>query len=95
MMKNPRDILKKPLITEKSMDMVGEKKYTFIVDLDANKVEIKKAVEELFKVKVEKVHTLRYKGKMTRVRGRLGRTQDYKKAIVTLKEGKIEIFEGV
>lgn len=95
-MKNPRDILKKPLITEKSMDLVGENKYTFIVDLNANKIEIKKAVEELFKVKVEKVHTIRYKGRMKRVRGRMGRTPDYKKAIVTLKEGnKIEIFEGV
>lgn len=95
-MKNSRDILKKPLITEKSMDLVGENKYTFIVDLNSNKIEIKKAVEELFKVKVEKVNTIRYKGRMVRVRGRLGRTQDYKKAIVTLKEGdKIEIFEGV
>ncbi|MFZ5634526.1 MAG: 50S ribosomal protein L23 [Bacillota bacterium] len=95
-MKNPRDIIKKPLITEKSMDLVGENKYTFIVDLNSNKIEIKKAVEELFKVKVEKVHTIRYKGRMTRVRGRIGRTPDYKKAIVTLKAGdKIEIFEGV
>lgn len=95
-MKNPRDILKKPLITEKSMDLVGENKYTFIVDLNANKIEIKKAVEELFKVKVEKVHTIRYKGRLKRVRGRMGRTPDYKKAIVRLKAGdKIEIFEGV
>ncbi len=95
-MKNPRDILKKPLITEKSMDLVEDNKYTFIVDLKSNKIEIKKAVEELFKVKVEKVNTMRYKGRMTRVRGRLGYTQDYKKAIVTLKQGdKIEIFEGV
>lgn len=95
-MKNPRDILKKPLITEKSMDLVNENKYTFIVDTKSNKVEIKKAVEELFKVKVEKVNTMKYKGRMTRVRGRLGFTQDYKKAVVTLRQGdKIEIFEGV
>lgn len=95
-MKNPRDILKKPLITEKSMDLVGENKYSFIVDPNSNKVEIKKAVEELFKVKVEKVHTLRYKAKIKRVKGRLGRISGYKKAIVTLKKGdKIEIFEGV
>lgn len=94
-MKNPRDILKKPLITEKSMDLVAESKYTFIVAPDSNKVEIKKAVEELFKVKVDKVHTIRYKSKLKRVRGRLGRTPGFKKAIVTLKEGKIEIFEGV
>lgn len=95
MIKNPRDILKKPLITEKSMDLVGENKYTFIVDLNSNKIEIKRAVEELFKVKVDKVHTIRYKGRLKRVRGRIGRTAAYKKAIVTLKEGKIEIFEGV
>ncbi|MFZ5651322.1 MAG: 50S ribosomal protein L23 [Bacillota bacterium] len=94
-MKNPRDILKKPLITEKSMDLVAENKYTFIVAPDSNKIEIKKAVEELFKVKVDKVHTIRYKGRVKRVRGRLGRTSAFKKAIVTLKEGKIEIFEGV
>ncbi|MFZ5596990.1 MAG: 50S ribosomal protein L23 [Bacillota bacterium] len=95
-MKDSRDILKKPLITEKTMDLAGENKYTFVVDLNSNKIEIKRAVEELFKVKVTKVHTIRCKGKEVRVRGRLGRTSDYKKAIVTLKEGdKIEIFEGV
>ncbi|MFZ5645239.1 MAG: 50S ribosomal protein L23 [Bacillota bacterium] len=95
-MKNPRDILKKPLITEKSMDLVQENKYTFIVDPNSNKIEIKKAVEELFKVKVEKVHTIRYKARFKRVRGKIGRFSGFKKAIVTLKEGdKIEIFEGV
>ncbi len=95
-MKDARDILKKPVITEKSMDLVGQNKYTFLVDLVANKIEIKRAVEELFRVKVEKVRTIRYKGRLKRVRGRLGRTPDYKKAIVTLKEGnKIDIFEGV
>lgn len=96
MIKDARDILKKPVITEKSMALQGENKYTFIVDLKANKVEIKKAVEELFKVKVEKVRTMRYRGKMRRVRGIWGKTSDYKKAIVTLKDGsKIELFEGV
>ncbi|KJS16766.1 MAG: 50S ribosomal protein L23 [Peptococcaceae bacterium BRH_c4b] len=95
-MKDPRDILKRPVVTEKSMALQAENKFTFIVDLKANKVEIKKAVEELFKVKVKKVHTMRYKGKLRRVRNVLGRTPDYKKAIVTLKEGdKIELFEGV
>jgi large subunit ribosomal protein L23 len=95
-LKDARDILKKPVITEKSMDLVGQNKYTFLVDLVANKIEIKRAVEELFRVKVEKVRTIRYKGRLKRVRGRLGRTPDYKKAIVTLKEGnKIDIFEGV
>jgi large subunit ribosomal protein L23 len=95
-MKNPRDILKKPVITEKSMSLVQGGKYTFIVALTANKVEVKKAVEELFKVKVKKVNTLRVKGKAKRVRNIIGRTSEIKKAIVTLREGdKIEIFEGV
>lgn len=95
-MKEIRDILKRPVITEKSTDLLQNNKYTFIVDLNANKVEIKKAVEELFKVKVENVNTIRYKGRMKRVRGRLGRTSDFKKAIVTLKDGdKIEIFEVI
>ncbi|OAT81196.1 50S ribosomal protein L23 [Desulfotomaculum copahuensis] len=95
-MKNPRDILRRPVVTEKSMALQAENKYTFIVDPGANKVEIKKAVEDLFKVKVEKVHTLRVKGKLKRVRNVWGRRPDVKKAIVTLKEGnKIELFEGV
>ncbi|HBQ27991.1 50S ribosomal protein L23 [Peptococcaceae bacterium SCADC1_2_3] len=95
-MKNPRDILNKPVITEKSMSLVQGGKYTFIVALTANKVEVKKAVEELFKVKVKKVNTLRVKGKAKRVRNIVGRTSEIKKAIVTLREGdRIEIFEGV
>lgn len=95
-MKNPRDIIKKPLISEKSMDMVQENKYTFIVDNKANKVEIRKAVEELFKVKVTSVSTINVKGKEKRVRNILGRTSDRKKAIVTVRDGdKIEIYEGM
>jgi large subunit ribosomal protein L23 len=94
-MKNPRDILKKPVITEKSMSLVQGNKYTFIIALTANKVEVKKAVEELFKVKVKKVNTVRVKGKAKRVRNIVGRTPEIKKAIVTLREGdRIEIFEG-
>jgi len=93
-MKNPRDILFRPMITEKSNDLLAENKYTFQVDLNANKVEIKQAVEKLFKVKVKKVNTMRVKGKIKRVRRIPGRTPDIKKAIVTLKEGdRIEIFE--
>ena len=93
-MKNPRDILKKPVITEKSNDLLGENKYTFQVDLNANKIEIRQAVEKLFKVKVEKVNTMRVKGKIKRVRRVPGRTPEIKKAIVTLKEGdRIEVFE--
>ncbi|MBE3585272.1 MULTISPECIES: 50S ribosomal protein L23 [Desulfofundulus] len=95
-MKNPRDILKRPVITEKSMSLLADNKYTFIVDPRANKVEIKKAVEELFKVKVEKVNTMRVKGKTRRVRNVVGRRPEVKKAIVTLRKGdKIELFEGV
>ncbi|MEG6523420.1 50S ribosomal protein L23 [Desulfotomaculum sp. 1211_IL3151] len=95
-MKNPRDILIKPVVTEKSTGLLAENKYTFIVDLNANKTEVKKAVEEIFKVKVDKVTTMRVKGKQKRVRQFTGRTSDRKKAIVTLKEGnKIEIFEGL
>lgn len=95
-MKNPRDILIKPVVTEKSTGLLAENKYTFIVDLKANKTEVKKAVEEIFKVKVEKVNTMRVKGKIKRVRKSVGKTPDRKKAIVTLKQGdKIEIFEGL
>ncbi|GAV24647.1 50S ribosomal protein L23 [Carboxydothermus islandicus] len=95
-MKNPRDIIIRPLITEKSMDLAQENKYTFVVDKNANKIEIKNAIEELFKVKVEKVNTIRVKGKMKRVGRFVGRTPEYKKAIVKLRAGdKIELFEGV
>lgn len=94
-MKNPRDIIRKPVITEKSYSLVGENKYTFIVDPDANKTEIKKAVEDIFKVKVLKVNTLNVKGKARRVRNIVGYRSDYKKAIVTLRPGdKIEVFES-
>jgi len=95
-MKDPRDILRKPVVTEKSTSLLQDNKYTFVVDPRANKVEIKQAVESIFKVKVEKVNTMRVKGKFKRVRNILGKTPDSKKAIVTLKQGdKIEIFEGM
>lgn len=89
-------ILKKPLVTEKSTSLLQDNKYTFEVDLKANKTEIKQAVESLFKVKVEKVNTMHVKGKLKRVRRIPGRTPNWKKAIVTLKQGdKIEVFEGM
>lgn len=95
-MKDPRDIILRPVVTEKSMALMEENKYTFIVDPRANKTEIKKAVEALFKVKVEKVNTMRVKGKTKRVRNIIGKEPDYKKAIVKLKKGdRIELFEGV
>ncbi|HAP93884.1 MAG TPA: 50S ribosomal protein L23 [Desulfotomaculum sp.] len=92
-MKNPRDIVKWPMVTEKTYSLAGQNKYTFIVEPAANKVEIKKAVEELFKVQVIKINTMNVKGKPCRVRNIAGYKPDRKKAIVTLKQGdKIEIF---
>lgn len=81
-------IIKRPLRTEKSVaDGETTNSYHFEVDLRANKIEIKKAIEKFFNVKVEDVRTLVRKGKNRRVRFKLGRTKDWKKAIVTLKEG--------
>jgi len=90
-------VIEQPLITEKSMDQVADGKYTFRVRKDANKIEIAKAVEKLFNVKVEGVNTLNVKGKKRRLgRHPQGQTPDWKKAIVTLEAGqKIEIFEGM
>lgn len=95
-MKNARDIIVRPVITEKSVGMMEENKYVFRVKLDANKIEIKKAVEEIFKVKAVDVKTMRVKGKKKRMGRYEGRTSDWKKAIVTLQDGdSIEIFEGL
>lgn len=93
---NPRDLLLKPVITEKSSQMMQDNKYTFKVPLTANKVEIRQAVEAVFKVKVEKVNTVRVLGKTKRVGRFVGKRSDYKKAIVKLAEGeKISLFEGM
>lgn len=96
-MKDPFQIIERPLLTEKSMDMSHQGKFTFRVDRNANKIEIADAVERIFKVTVVKVNTLNVKGKKRRV-GRYpeGRTSDWKKAIVTLKAGQtITMFEGL
>lgn len=91
-----RDIIIRPLITEKSSGLMAEGKYTFAVDLRANKVQIKSAVEDIFKVKVKSVNTMKVPGKMRRVGRSVGRTPEWKKAVVTLREGqKIEFFEGM
>jgi len=82
-------IIKKPIITEKGTILKEENKYTFEVDLQANKIEIKKAVEKIYGVKVLKVNTLVQYGKPKRVRAVPGRKSDFKKAIVTLKPGEI------
>jgi len=95
-MRNPRDVLKKPVVSEKSMALLEENKYTFYVDPKANKIEIKSAVEELFNVTVLNVNTMNVNGKEKRMGRYVGRTADRKKAIVHLKSGdKIEFFEGV
>ena len=95
-MKTSCDIIISPIITEASMQGIADKKYTFEVAKNANKIEIKKAVEEIFKVKVVDVNTVRVKGKEKRMGRSVGRTSDYKKAIVQLAEGdSIEIFEGL
>jgi len=97
-MKDPRDIIYRPVLTEKAIHLKDtNNEYTFYVARDANKIEIKKAIEELFKVHVTKVTTMQVKGKRRRL-GRLpeGKTSTRKKAICKLKEGeRIDIFEGV
>ncbi|MFD0872477.1 50S ribosomal protein L23 [Chlamydia abortus] len=96
-MKNPRDIIKRPLITERSADMMAEKKYVFEVDIKANKTQIRQAIEEIFKVKVLKVNTLRMPGKPKRYGRFSGYRPDWKKAFVTLSPDskELEFFETV
>ena len=92
-MKDARDIIIRPIITEHSYDMIEQNKYTFEVARDANKIEIGKAVEELFGVTVKKVNTLNVKPKQKRVRYHQGYTRQWKKAMVTIAPGEtIEIF---
>jgi len=92
--KDPRDILIAPVVSEKSYGLLDEGKYTFIVDPRANKTEIKIAVEQVFSVKVDSVNTINRKGKTRRTRFGLGKRKDTKRAIVTLREGTIDIFGG-
>jgi len=91
------DIIRRPVVTEKSMASMSEKKYTFIVDIHANKSMIKRAVEDVFGVKVEDVKTARYIGKTKRVGVHVGKRSDYKKAIIKLAADSktIEFFEGM
>ena len=95
---NAYDIIIKPVITEQSMAEVADKKYVFQVAIDANKTEIKAAVEEIFGVKVAKINTIRMQGKRKRTGAYpMGRRAAYKKAIVTLTADSktIEFFEGM
>ena len=89
------EIIKKPIITENSMDQMADKKYTFEVAKEANKIEIKKAVEEIFGVKVEKVTTMRVLVKVKRMGANSGKRPDWKKAVVKLNENSktIEFFD--
>lgn len=96
-MKTPYDVILKPVITEKSMDDAQERKYTFKVAKDANKTEIKLALEEIFGIEIAKVNVMNVKGKVKRMGRTEGRRPDSKKAIVTLKESskEIEFFQGL
>ena len=96
-MKTAYDIIIKPIITEQSMEATEDKKYVFQVANNANKIEIKKAVEEIFGVKVEKVNTIRMDGKEKRMGVHIGRRASWKKAMVKLTADSktIEFFEGM
>ena len=95
---NAYDIIIKPIITEQSMEAIADKKYVFQVAIDADKTEIKAAVEEIFGVKVAKINTIRMQGKVKRTGAYpKGKRADYKKAVVTLTADSktIEFFEGM
>ena len=91
------DIIIKPVVTERSMENMESKRYTFKVDTRANKSEIKKAVETIFGVKVKQVNTMNITGKKKRMGPNVGKRPDWKKAIVTLTEDskEIEFFESI
>ncbi len=96
-MRTPYDVIKKPVLTEKVYDTINDKRYAFEVDINANKTEIKQAVEAIFNVKVEKVNTLRTMGKLKRQGMYMGRRPEVKKAYVILKKDSkpIEFFQGM
>jgi len=96
-MKDSRDVIIRPLISEKSSDLMEDNKYTFVVSGKANKIEIKRALEEIFDVKVKSVNTANFKGKRKRLgRYPMGKQPSWKKAVITLAEGSkpIELFES-
>ncbi len=93
-MRNPHEVLIKPIVTEKSSGLMAENKYTFKVDKAANKIEIKHAVEKAFKVDVTDVKTMNMPGKLKRQGKTSGMTPEWKKAVVTLKDGqRLPLFE--
>ena len=95
MIPDPRDVLQKPVISEKSYGLLDDNKYTFIVHPDANKTEIKIAIQQIFNVRVETVNTLNREGKRKRTRTGISKRKDIKRAIVKLVDGdRIEAFGG-
>lgn len=93
--KDPREVIIKPVVSEKSYNLIDNGKYTFEVDPTSNKTEIKQAIEAIFNVKVDKVNTLNRVGKTRRTKFGLGKRKDTKRAIVSLKSGSIDIFTSV
>ena len=93
--KNPRDVIVAPVVSEKSYACMDRGQYTFLVARGSNKTEIKQAVEAIFDVKVASVNTQNRQGKTRRTRTGMGRSKDTKRAIVTLREGTIDIFGDV
>ena len=93
--KNPRDVIVAPVVSEKSYACMDRGQYTFLVAPGSNKTEIKMAVESIFGVKVESVNTQNRQGKTRRTRTGMGKSKDTKRAIVTLREGTIDIFGDV
>jgi large subunit ribosomal protein L23 len=93
--KNPRDVILRPIVSEKSYNLIDEGKYTFEVDPRSNKTEIKQAIEHIFKVKVASVNTMNRVGKEKKTRFGIGKRKDTKRAIVTLKTGTIDIFSSI
>ena len=93
--KDPRDVIIKPIVSEKSYNLIDNGKYTFEVAPDSNKTEIKQAIEKIFKVEVASVNTLNRNGKTRRTKFGLGKRKDTKRAIITLKSGSIDIFSNV
>ena len=93
--KNPRDVIIRPIVSEKSYNLIDQGTYTFEVDPRSNKTEIKQAIEVIFSVKVASVNTLNRKGKTRKTKFGLGKRKDTKRAIVTLKSGTIDIFTNV
>jgi large subunit ribosomal protein L23 len=93
--KNPRDVILRPVVSEKSYNLIDEGKYTFEVDPRSNKTEIKQAIEHIFKVKVASVNTMNRVGKEKKTRFGIGKRKDSKRAIVTLKTGTIDIFSSI